>query len=76
MLAQFGRVPLAEERAELETVAEALGHSSRLANLLRYVGEKYLQGESDELSEYNIATEVFGRSKIDFRRQRRRHRAR
>ncbi|MGO9518450.1 MAG: malectin domain-containing carbohydrate-binding protein [Candidatus Korobacteraceae bacterium] len=66
MLAQFGRVPLAEERAELETVAEALGHSSRLANLLRYVGEKYLQGESDELSEYNIATEVFGRSKSTF----------
>ena len=66
MLAQFGRVPLAEERAELETVAEALGHSSRLANLLRYVGEKHLKGESDELSEYNIATEVFGRSKTAF----------
>lgn len=55
-----------EERAELESVAEALGHSSRLANLLRYVGEKYFAGEGDQLTEYNIATEVFGRSKKVF----------
>jgi Malectin domain len=51
------------ERAEFEAVAEALGRSSRLANLLRYMGEHYLRGEGDRLTEYYIATEVFGRSK-------------
>jgi hypothetical protein len=56
----------AEELAELETVADALGHTSRLANLLRYIGEKYFHGESHQLTEYNIATEVFGRSKTVF----------
>jgi hypothetical protein len=54
------------ERRELEAVAEALGRSSRLAHLLRYVGEKYFHGESGQLTEYNIATEVFGRSKATF----------
>lgn len=54
------------ERAELDEVAEAIGHSSRLASLLRYMGEKCFQGESDQLTEYNIATEVFGRSKTAF----------
>lgn len=56
----------AEELAEFEAVAEALGRSSRLANLLRYVGEKYFRGQTSELTEYNIATEVFGRSKAVF----------
>jgi hypothetical protein len=54
------------EREELETVAEALGRSSRLANLLHYIGEKYFRGESSQLNEYNIATEVFARSKTTF----------
>jgi hypothetical protein len=54
------------EREELETVAVALGRSSRLANLLHYIGEKYFRGESSQLSEYNIATEVFARSKTTF----------
>jgi len=54
------------ERAELEAVADALGRSSRLANLLRYMGEEYFGGEGDRLTEYNIATEVFGRSKTVF----------
>ena len=56
----------AEEIAELKTVADALGHTSRLATLLRYIGEKYFHGESHQLNEYNIATEVFGRSKTVF----------
>jgi hypothetical protein len=60
------RMPIEAERAELDAVVEALGRSSRLANLLRYIGEKYFGGESSELSEYNIATEVFGRSKTVF----------
>jgi len=55
-----------EERLELEAVAEAIGRSSRLAHLLHYIGEKYLAGQSNQLSEYIIATEVFGRSKTTF----------
>jgi len=55
-----------EERVELAAVVEALGNSSRLVSLLRYIGEKHFAGESDQLSEYNIATEVFGRSKTTF----------
>ncbi len=66
MLAQSERISMAAERAELETVAEALGRSSRLAHLLRYMGEKCFHGEGDQLTEYNIATEVFGRSKTVF----------
>lgn len=54
------------ERAELEAVAEALARSPRLSSLVRYLGEKYFQGDSDQLHEYNIATEVFGRSKTAF----------
>lgn len=54
------------EREELDTVAEALSRSPRLSRLLRYLGEKYFQGEIDQLHEYNIATEVFGRSKTAF----------
>ena len=50
-----------EERAEIATVAEAFVRSPRLAHLLRYMGEKYFRGESDQLKEFNIATEVFGR---------------
>jgi hypothetical protein len=66
MLTHPERISMAAERAELEKVAEALGYSSRLANLLRYMGEKCFHGESDQLTEYNIATEVFGRSKTTF----------
>ena len=66
MLAQSERISMAAERAELETVAEALCRSSRLAHLLRYMGEKCFHGEGDQLTEYNIATEVFGRSKTVF----------
>jgi hypothetical protein len=55
-----------EERAELEAVAEAFGHSSRLAQLLHFIGEKHFAGESEKLTEYAVATEVFGRSKTTF----------
>jgi Malectin domain len=54
------------ERAELETVLDALARNPRLANLLRYLADRYLQGRSAEITEYNIATEVFGRSKKTF----------
>jgi hypothetical protein len=54
-----------EERAELERVVEALTQP-RLSRLLRYMGEKVLSGEADQLNEYNIATEVLGRPKTIF----------
>lgn len=37
-----------------------------MAKLLQFLGERYLAGRIDEISEYNIATEVFGRSKTSF----------
>ena len=55
-----------DERRELEAVAAALGNSSRLLRLITYIGEKYFQGKTDKLHEYDIATEVFGRSKDTF----------
>ena len=66
MQVNFEEATAEAEREELETIAEALGRSSRLANLLHYIGEKYFQGESSQLTEYNIATEVFARSKTTF----------
>lgn len=53
---------LEEERAELETVAEGLARSPRLEKLLRFMGEKYFSGHHDQLKEYNIAVDLFGRS--------------
>lgn len=58
--------PAAAERAELESVVEALAKWPRLSHLLRYMGEKVFSGQSDQLNEYNIATEVLGRSKTVF----------
>lgn len=55
-----------EERRELDAVAATLGNSTRLLRLITYIGEKYFKGETDKLREYNIATEVFGRSKTTF----------
>jgi hypothetical protein len=61
------RAPVAEvERAELERVVQALARWPRLSHLLQYIGEKFFSGETDELTEYNIATEVLGRSKTVF----------
>jgi hypothetical protein len=54
------------ERAELDVVEKALQKSTRLARLAHYLGEKYFLGEIDQLHEYGIATEVFGRSKTAF----------
>jgi hypothetical protein len=66
MLAQTNRIAVEAELTELEAVLEALGRSSRLAHLLAYIGEKHVAGEGDQLCEYTIATEVFGRSKTTF----------
>lgn len=54
------------ERAELDKVLAALGRKPRLVALLRYLTEKTFEGKSNEINEYNIATEVFGRSQMSF----------
>lgn len=54
------------ERAELETVVADLARKPRLAALLRYLVDKAFQGKSDEINEYNIAIDVFGRSPMSF----------
>lgn len=55
-----------EERQELDGVLQELGPSSRLGRLLHYLGERYFSSDGDLLSEYTIATQVFGRSKSTF----------
>ena len=55
-----------EERAELNAVANALSKYPRLVSLVGYLAEQYFAGKCDEISEYNIATEAFGRSKTVF----------
>lgn len=54
------------ELNELQTVAVALERTPKLVKLLCYLVEKHLAGEDDHLTEYNIATEVFGRKKTTF----------
>lgn len=56
----------AAEQIEVEVVLAALERAPRLERLLRYLTDKYFQGQLDQLTEYNIATEVFGRSKTAF----------
>jgi hypothetical protein len=58
--------PVEAERAELERVVEALARWPRLSGLLQYLGDKYFTGQFDKLNEYDIATEVLGRSKTVF----------
>lgn len=54
------------ERAELTRAVEALARWPRLSQLLQYMGEKLFSGELDQINEYNIATDVLGRSKTVF----------
>jgi hypothetical protein len=56
----------ASEREELALIVEALSRIPRLARLLQFLGDRYLEGRIDEITEYNIATEVFGRSRNSF----------
>lgn len=53
-------------RDELEAVAASLARTPRLAQLLRYLVTRYFEGDTSELTEYNIATDVFGRKKTEF----------
>jgi hypothetical protein len=54
-------------RAALEAVARsrAFTRADRQARLLRHVVERAASGRSDELKEYSIALEVFGRKEYD-----------
>jgi len=54
------------ECAELELVLVALARTPRLESFLRFIAERYLQNRINEINEYNIATEVLGRSKNSF----------
>lgn len=62
----FVQPPAEVERKELLVVVAHLERTPRLASLLRYLAQRYFDGESDQLTEYNIATEVFGRKKNEF----------
>ena len=54
------------ERTEFARIVDELAKWPRLSHLLRYMGDKLFAGEVDQLTEYNIATEVLGRSKTVF----------
>src|SRR5215208_3685557 len=54
------------ERQELERALELLGRSTRPGRLLEYLGEKYFQQQEEQLTEFSIATAVFGRSEKNF----------
>lgn len=54
------------ERAELERVIEALARWPRLSHLLQFMEKKLFSDQLDQINEYNIATEVLGRSKTVF----------
>ena len=54
------------EIRELDIALEALARTPRLASLLRYMADKYFGGAVEDLTEYNIATEVCGRSPASF----------
>src|SRR5215470_15150449 len=52
-----------EERAELQAVlgSPAFARSPALSHLLSYLCEKTFAGETDQIKEYSIAVDVFGR---------------
>jgi hypothetical protein len=54
------------ERQELERAIELLGRRTRHGRLLEYLGAKYFQKQEVQLTEFTIATEVFGRSEKNF----------
>ncbi|HKD08139.1 MAG TPA: malectin domain-containing carbohydrate-binding protein [Bryobacteraceae bacterium] len=52
-----------KERTELETILASgiFNRAPNLAELLRYICRKYFDGAAEEIKEYNIAVEAFGR---------------
>jgi hypothetical protein len=54
------------ERQELERAIELLGRSTRPGRMLEYLGAQHFQQQEEQLTEFNIATQVFGRSEKSF----------
>jgi TolB-like protein len=56
-------IPEADARAEVERILASKGFASagRLSRLLRYIVDKTLAGEADQLKEYAVGIEVFDR---------------
>jgi hypothetical protein len=56
--------PSQAERAEVESVLQSgmFGKAPRLGNFFRYICERYLEGNGDQVKEYSIALEALGRS--------------
>jgi Malectin domain len=57
------RQPISAERSELESVlhSEVFSRAPALSHLLTYLCEKALNGEGQQIKEYSIAIDVFGR---------------
>lgn len=49
------------ERQELERAIELLGRTTRPGRLLEFLGSKYFSQQQAQLTEFDIAREVFGR---------------
>jgi hypothetical protein len=58
--------PQEAERQELDRAIELLGRRTRPGRLLEYLGARYFAQQEAQLTEFNIATEVFGRSEKNF----------
>jgi hypothetical protein len=54
------------ERRELERAVELLGRSTRPGRLLEYLGSKFFSHQEAQLTEFDIARDVFGRSLQSF----------
>src|SRR5690349_11830455 len=54
------------ERQELERAVERLGRTTRPGRLLEYLGSKYFSHQEAQLTEFDIARDVFGRSVENF----------
>ena len=56
-------IPEAEIRAELERILASKGFTTagRLSRLLRYIVDKTIAGDADQLKEYSVGVEVFDR---------------
>ena len=54
------------EQQELNRAVEQLGRGTRPARLLEFIGARYFQRQEEQLTEYNIAVAVFGRSAKTF----------
>src|SRR3569832_2470747 len=64
-----GNLEKAREEFEAVMASAIFDRAPNLGILLRYVCGKYLEGKADEVKEYNIAVEAFGRP-ADFDKRR------